>query len=223
VLGLASGALYIEGTDSLTTARIPGGLTLERDIVSLFVDKSRGHVVTLLLEEGHATFHSSREVARVINAEFSFEAGTAQIARAIGPGTIEVKVPPTYQDSPVEFIAQVLDVGIDNPHTQARVVVNARTGTVVVTGEVEISPGLVSHRSLSIDVGGQDAGGGGGGDDGAASGRFVKLSEKQPGQSQQLDQLVAALNQLRVPTYDIVEIIRELHRSGKLHAVYEEH
>lgn len=228
VLGLASGALAIEGADSLTTGRITGGIVLERDIVSLFVNKERGHVVTLLLDEGHATFHSSREVARVINTEFSFEAGTTQIARAVSPGTVELRIPETYQDSPVEFIAQVLDVGIDNPHTQARVVVNAKTGTVIVTGEVEISPAVITHKSLTVDVGGQDGGvppppATDGTDDGFSTGRFVPLVDRTSRQSsQQLRQLVNVLNQLRVPPNDIIEIIRELHRSGKLHAAYEE-
>ncbi|HID21431.1 MAG TPA: flagellar basal body P-ring protein FlgI, partial [Planctomycetaceae bacterium] len=120
-----------------------------------------------------------------------------------------------YRDSPVDFVAQVLDVGIENPHTQARVVVNSRSQVVIVTGEVEISPVVISHKNLTIEVGPQAA---------ATPGGFVVLNQddgRQP--SQQLKQLVNALNQLRVPTSDIISIIRELHRSGKLHAVYDEH
>ncbi len=216
VLGLASGPIYVESAESLATGRLPGGVVLERDVVSLFVDKTRGHTVTLLLDSSHSSFHSAREVARVVNAEFSFEAGSSQIAKATGPGVVEIRVPPTYQDAPVDFVAQVLEVGIDNPHTEARVVVNARTGTVVVTGEVEISPVVIAHKSLSVEVGGAD-----GGD--VPTGRFVPLSDQPARQSpQQLQQLVDALNQLKVPSSDIIEIIRELHHSGKLHASYEE-
>ena len=140
------------------------------------------------------------------------------IARAVSPGQVEVRIPSTYHDSPVEFIAQVLEIGIDNPHTQARVVLNVRSGTVVVTGEVEISPVVISHKNLTVQVGGQQ-------DQGEPqSNRFVPIPRPESQQStQQLQQLVDALNQLRVPANDIVEIIRELHRSGKLHASYEEH
>ena len=220
VMGLASGSIAIEGVDSLTTGRVPNGVVVERDVVSLFVDKQKGHLVTLLLDGAHSTFHSAREVARVINSEFSFESGTSQIARASGPGTIEIRVPPTYHESPVEFIAQVLEIGIDNPHTEARVVVNARTGTVIVTGEVEITPVIIAHRSLTVQIGrpadGADAGE-------VQTGRFVAVTDQDLKQApSQLNQLVEALNQLRVPSNDIVEIIRELHRSGKLHAAYEE-
>jgi flagellar P-ring protein precursor FlgI len=53
--------------------------------------------------------------------------------------------------------------------------------------------------------------------------RFVPLLDRDASQSpQRLDDLVKALNQLRVPTSDIIQILRELHRSGKLHAVYVE-
>lgn len=217
-LALASGPVSIEGSETTASGRIPTGVVLEKEIKALFVDKERGHLVTLLLDSSHSSFHSAREVARVINSEFSFEAGTSQIARAVSPGQIEVRIPETYHDSPVEFIAQVLEIGIDNPHTQARVVVNVRTGTVVVTGEVEISPVVIAHKNLTVQVGGQV--------DPAEpkTNRFVPLPEASSQQStQQLQQLVDALNQLRVPAGDVVEIIRELHRSGKLHAQYEEH
>ncbi len=218
VLGLASGAVSIEGNETTASGRIPSGVIIERDVASLFVDKERGHVVTLLLDAAHSTFHSASEVARVINSEFSFETGSNQIAQPKGAGHVDVTIPPTYRESPVEFIAQMLDIGIDNPHTEARVVVNPRTGTIVVTGEVEISPVVIAHKNLTLTVGGQPD------PNEPKTNRFVTLPNQNPEQSsQQLQQLVDALNQLRVPASDVVEILRELHRSGKLHAAYEEH
>jgi flagellar P-ring protein precursor FlgI len=59
--------------------------------------------------------------------------------------------------------------------------------------------------------------------DNAPEARFVPLVDREESQSpQRLDDLVKALNQLRVPTSDIIQILRELNRSGKLHAVYVE-
>ena len=216
VMGLASGPIYIEDANLATTGKVPGGVVLERDVMSLFVNRERGHVVTLLLDAAHSSFNAASEVARVINGEFSFEVGSRDIAKATSPGVIEVAIPATYHEAPVEFIAQVLQVGIDNPHTQARVVVNARTGTVLVTGEVEISPVVIAHRNLTIEVGGTAGA--------PAGGPFVPVVDRQLEQSpQRLQQLVEALNQLKVPTEDVISIIRELHRSGKLHAEYDEH
>jgi len=215
-VGLASGPIYIEDPSTPTTGKIPGGIVLEEDFVTPFISYDDGEPkITLLLDAEHSSFYASSEVATAINREFSFEAGNRELARPISPGVVEVIIPKQYRDSPVDFVAQVLDVGIENPHTQARVVVNSRSQVVIVTGEVEISPVVISHKNLTIEVGPQAA---------ATPGGFVVLNQddgRQP--SQQLKQLVNALNQLRVPTSDIISIIRELHRSGKLHAVYDEH
>lgn len=216
---LASGPIYIEGPDVLTTGKIPGGVLVLNNFMAEFIEdrKEQGYYVTLLLETSHSSFHSASEVARVINAEFSFESGTNELAKATSPGVIEVNVPDQYVSDPVRFLALLLGVGIDNPQTEARVVVNVKSETIVVTGEVEISPVVISHKNLTVQVGDQTFA------EDEAQARFVPLLDRDASQSpQRLDDLVKALNQLRVPTSDIIQILRELHRSGKLHAVYIE-
>ncbi len=220
-VGLASGPVIVEDPNHLRSGKIPSGITMMEDFQSSFItiDKERGHIITLLLDAAHSSFNAASEVARVVNAEFSFDAGNRQLAFPAGPGVVNVEIPAQYKDSPVEFVAQMLEVGIDNPHTQAKVVVNAKSGVVIVTGEVEISPVVISHKNLTVEVGGGNAGAGPG-----VPGRFVPLNDQSGRQTtQQLKELVDALNNLRVPTADIISIIRELHRSGKLHAVYDEH
>jgi flagellar P-ring protein precursor FlgI len=142
---LASGPIYIEGADVLTTGKIPNGVLVMNNFMAEFVEvrKDNQYFVTLLLEDAHSTFHSASEVARVINAEFSFEARTNELAKAISPGVIEVQVPDQYVSDPVRFLSLLLSVGIDNPHTEARVVVNVKSETIVVTGEVESSPVVI--------------------------------------------------------------------------------
>lgn len=216
MVGLTSGAIYIEDANTPTSGTIPRGVVLERDFASHFVDEERGDVITLLLDAEHSSFYSASEVARVVNLEFSFESSNEQLAKAVGPGVIEVQIPAYHKDSPVEFVAQVLEVRIDNPHTQGRVVVNAKTGVVIVTGEVEISPVVISHKNFTVEVGGPPAG--------LTGDRFVAIDDLASRSApQQLDSLVQSLNRLRIPTADIIDIIRELYRSGKLHAVYDEH
>ena len=213
--GLCSGALILEDETSLASAKIINGLVMERNFELPFIDR-KTRSITLLVDKQHTGFHTASEVSRAINSEFSFEAGNQQLAIAQGPGRIFIRIPKQYTESPVEFVAAVMEVGIDRPHQQARVVVNPKSQTVIVTGEVEISPVVISHRNLTIGVG--NAGGGG------LPGGFVPITGQQGQQStQRLQQLVEALNQLRVPTEDVISIIRELHRSGKLHAEYDEH
>lgn len=220
VVGLASGAIAIEDAQNQRTGRIAGGVMLEDNFPSLFIDRERGNLVTLLLDPPYASFGAATAVAKGINEDggFVFETGR-KIARATGPGLIEVELPDEYRNDVVAFIALLMNVGIDNPQTEARVIVNPRSGTLIVTGEVEISPVVISHKNLTIEVAGPASLGA----PSAASGSFVPVSRDPAGyNSQQLDQLVGALDALRVPAEDKVAIFRELHRSGKLHAVYEE-
>lgn len=215
-VGLASGAVTIETADVQTTGLVPGGVVLMDDFISHFIDVQKGNLITLLLDEDHASFPVAHEVARAINEEFRLEAYLQDVAQPVGPGAIEVRPPEAYRPFPVEFVAKILDVRIDKPQSQARVIVNSRTGVVAVSGEVEISPVVISHKNLTVNVGGGAAQG--------AAGAFVAVrdpSEEQP--ADQLKQLLNALNELQVPTEDRITIVRELHRLGKLHAMYEEH
>jgi len=213
-VGLASGPISIEDPDSPTTGKVADGIVLEEDFYAYFVDRRSGDPrVTLLLDSGHSGFTSASKVASVVNAEFSFEAGR-DLARAAGPGVVEVGIPSQYEEDPVKFLALLMDVGIDNPQTQARVVVNAKSGTVVVTGEVEISPVVIAHKKLTVRIG----------DPGLEPepDRFRVVGPKDDPSRPQLDQLVEALNEMQVPTEDVIDILRELNRSGKLHAEFIE-
>jgi flagellar P-ring protein precursor FlgI len=211
VVALSGGAITLEDPARPTSGRIVQGVDLQQDVKSLFLNQQQGSTITLLIDPHHASFYTAKEIANAVNLEFSFEVGGKQVAKPVSEGVVEVQIPPQYQDTPVEFIALVLDVGIDIPHTQARVILNSKTGTVVVTGEVEISPVVIAHKNFSIEVsplGPQQT-----------PGPFVPFKEGPGrGSPQQLEQLVMALNQLRVPTDDIVAIIRELSATGKLHA-----
>ena len=115
----------------------------------------------------------------------------------------------------MKFLALLMEVGVDNPNSQARVVVNTKSGTVVVTGEVEISPVVIAHKKLTVRVGDPLAP--------PEPERFRAFGPKSDPSRPQLDQLVEALNSLQVPTEDVIDILRELNRSGKLHAEFIEY
>ena len=214
--GVAAGSVVVQNPDVPTVAKLPGGLIAEEDFAVGFVGlDAAGPFVTLQLDHPHAGFGTASEVARVVNEEFAFEAG-GPVARAVGPAGVSVRIPPAYRDDPVRFAALLLAVPLDRSLSRPRVVVNARTGTIVVTGEVEISPVAISHKTLTVDVGlpppGAETGGGG----------FRPLGDDAPAPRPQLESLLKALNQLRVPTEDVIDILRELHNSGKLHAEFVE-
>lgn len=213
VLATAKGPVDIEG-EYKTTGRIFGGADIEANLFeekqflqNVFkdnVDAERGKTFTLQLNPQYASFSSTAAIADTINADFQdVDIYGRTAARALGPGFIEVTIPPQYKEDPISFVGEVLDLGIDRPHTQARVVINNRSKTVVVSGEASLSPVMISHPGLQIEVGPS----------------FRQLADPQEvANNTQLKQLVAALGQLQVPTDDVISIIRELKASGKLHA-----
>lgn len=213
--GVASGRIIIEDPKFSTVGKIPGGLVVSKDVIRGFV--SRHGDVTVLLDRSHSGFNSANEVAQAINEEFRIESGS-NIAKAISPVGVRVLIPASYAKSPVEFVAHVLDVGVDQPNIEARVIVNAKTGVVIVSGEVEVSPVIIASQGLKINTQGTSGGTQAGGGD-----AFVPITDRQNKQStQSLRDLIEAFRELQVPTADIIKILRELHASGKLHAKFEE-
>lgn len=218
LVGLAAGPVVIEDPDVLTSGRVPGGLVLETDFRTDFVDRAHGNKVTLLLDAAHATFGVASHVAEQINSELYPVFHKNNLAKAIGPDRIEVAVPELYRDAPVAFLAWILDVNVLNPQTESRVVVDTKSKTVVFNGDVQISPVVISHKGLKVDVAGANAG-----DEPPQPAPISALSSQGAESQQQLEDLLRGLEALRVSNDDIISIVRELHRSGNLHAVYEEH
>jgi len=222
----AGGPIIVEDKDTPTSGRIPSGAMLEQNFNSLFIDhtdKERGPILRLLLDERHTSYTTAFEVAEAINSEDHYGDSNSpnngprtrrkQLATAVAANEIEVMVPTYYGDDYVGFVADVLSTKIDLPDSQARVSVNTQKQIIVITGDVEISPVVIRSKSLTVVVGGQAQAGGG----------FVSIpnanDEIGP---RHLKPLVDALNQLQAPTSEIIDIIRDIHRTGKLHATYEE-
>ena len=130
----------------------------------------------------------------------------APIAQAFNQGNIVVEIPAQYRDDPVSFISQVLALPIREPQTVPRVVINERAGTIVISGDVEIGAVAITHKDMTIETGGQ-----------SAAGTFVGVDPVDP-ESPKLRALVGALNAIHATSQDMIEIIKELERTGKLHA-----
>jgi flagellar P-ring protein FlgI len=125
-----------------TVGRIANGASVERASPSAAITDQ----VNLQLK--HADFTTAARIAEVLNREFGPE---APVARAQDSGTVSVSIPEKFQSRSTEFIAalEVLSVEADRV---ARVVINERTGTIVMGREVQISPVAIMHGNLSIEV-----------------------------------------------------------------------
>ncbi|MDA0919716.1 MAG: flagellar basal body P-ring protein FlgI [Planctomycetota bacterium] len=204
VVGLASGRLIVDDLVNPTTARIPFGLVMEQTVDMNIL--RRPDQIRLLLNRQYAGVEMAREVERAINQRFYLEASNVNIARATSPVAVDVTIPAQY-DNHIEFLGLLTEITLKETATAARVVVNASQGTIIVTGDVEISPAIIAHKNLNVEI----------------ADPFVELHKRDGDQvPQQLADLVNGLNQLKVPTNDIIGILRELHFSGRLHAEFIE-
>jgi flagellar P-ring protein precursor FlgI len=124
-----------------TVGRIPGGGTVERLVETPFLE---AEYLVLNLDRGD--FATAAAVQDAINGVFG-----AGVALALDSTSIRVRAPADPADR-VAFMGMLEQIEIDPPGPPAQVIVNARTGTVVIGGPVRVTPAAVSHGSLTVRV-----------------------------------------------------------------------
>ncbi len=124
-----------------TVGHVPGGAVVAKE-VGFNLDPARPVVINLRAPD----FTTATRAATAINRQSG-----RRIARAVDPGTIEVQVPPDMRPRLVELIASIENVEVI-PDAIARVVVNEKTGTVVMGAAVRILPCAISHGSLTVQI-----------------------------------------------------------------------
>ena len=122
-----------------TTGRIPGGALVEREVT---VDLAAMHTVNLLLNT--ADFHTAEGMAAAINHVLGAERAHAIDSR-------EIVIPVQTKEDVAALLDRVEETRI-NVYPRARVVVNERTGTVVIGGNVRLQPVSILHGGLSVNV-----------------------------------------------------------------------
>jgi flagellar P-ring protein FlgI len=203
VYAFAEGPLTIEDSGVPTSGRIFEGCRLEEDFFNAFVKDGK---ITLVLDKNHADFQVAQDVASLINNQLQVQNPAGPPARAINQLNVEVVIPPAYREAPVQFVSEILALPILEPQTVPRVVINERSGSIVISGDVEIGPVVVTHKNIVVETGGE-----------ARGSRFVPLDPNDP-EAPKLKALVEALNALHVPPADMIDIIKGLDKNGKLHA-----
>jgi len=152
VVALAQGPLSIGGfgagsggnsvaVNHLTVGRVPRGALVQaaRPVALAGLD-------TLVLALYEPDFASASRVAAAINMELGADA-----AHAADAGAVQVQVPAAYKNSLAELVARLEPLAV-NIDAVARVVINERTGTVVMGGDVRIGAAAVAHGNLSVRI-----------------------------------------------------------------------
>lgn len=131
----------IQAVNHVTVGRIAEGATVERDAA---VDLSQFHTLSFLLQ--NADYTAATNVAKVINQSFD-----KNVATALDSRRIDVNVAATGVSSVPSLIARVQGLAI-NFQPPAKVIINERTGTVVMGGDVRLSAVSIIHGNLTVDV-----------------------------------------------------------------------
>ncbi len=203
-----------------TAGRIPNGATIEREIP---VDLNGKDEIRLNLQR--SDFTTAVRIVEAIN-----DAIGARFARSLDADTVAVEVPPEYEGDVVSFMAAIEGVEI-TPDTRAKVVLDERTGTVVMGSNVRLSTVAIAHGNLSIQIRetpevsqpGPFARGGT-----TAVVPRTELEVKEGGGEMVLlkpgatiGELVSALNAVGVTPRDLIAIMHSIKAAGALQADIE--
>ena len=213
VFATASGPITLENPEMTRAGRIAAGAQMEVDVLSQTMD-ARGQV-TLVLHNSYARWTVAANITNLINSLMAPDG--PKVARAIDQRNIVIRVPEADRGNPATFISQVLQLRVHQSLIAmgATVRINERTGTIVIGGDVQIAPVIITHGDLTISTRGDAAAGQVNGE--PEPGLFARLDPDEAG-GEKLEDLVRALNQLQVPVADRIAIIKTLHADGYLAA-----
>jgi flagellar P-ring protein precursor FlgI len=203
-----------------TTGRVPEGAIVEREIKTTLAESDGSVRINLSVPD----FDNATRVAAAVNQDLGSGSATAEDA-----STVRVHPPSRFDGNTVSLIAEIGELHVQ-PATAAKVVLNERTGTVVIGGAVRIAPVAIAHGSLTVeiqtDVEVSQPAPLSGGNTVAVPKTGVNVNEAKaavmefhPGTT--LAELVRALNALQVTPRDIVAIIQAVKDAGALYAELE--
>lgn len=227
IYALAQGALTSTGIDAggagskvsigvTTSARIPGGATVERVVPNSF-DKSDN----VLLNLRESDFTTANSIMQAINSKFG-----ADVANALDGVSIVVRAPMDISQR-VSFMSMIENIDVQPGEPPARVVVNARTGTVVISRNVKVTAAAVTHGTITVSVAMTNEvsqpGAFSSGTTKEVQNAEIKVGEPnkpmflfQPGVD--LRQIVDAVNQVGATPSALIAILEALKSSGSLRA-----
>ncbi len=227
IYALAQGSLTATGIDASaagskvaigipTAARIPSGATVERIVDNPFDKAER-----IVLNVRESDFTTTNAIVSAINGRFG-----ADVARALDGVSITLQAPQDLTQR-VAFMSMIENMDVMPGEPPARVVINARTGTVVISRNVRVTAAAVTHGTISVAIAATNEvsqpGPFGQGQTTPVQNADVKVSEPnkpmflfQPGVD--LRQIVDAVNQVGASPSSLIAILEALKSSGSLRA-----
>jgi flagellar P-ring protein precursor FlgI len=216
--GAAAGGSKVQ-INHLSAGRIPNGAQVERVVPTTLLE---GSSINLGLEA--TDFQTARRVAQAINKRFGEGS-----ARALDGRTVKVNAP-TDSDARVSFIAELEELALESSIPSAKIVINARTGSIVLNQAVTLGACAIAHGNLSISISSTPVIS----QPNALSQGQTVVAEKasiqirqEPGMlielpnAPQLSEVVRALNALGATPQDLLAILQAIKAAGALNAELE--
>ena len=228
VYAIAQGNLVVGGFDAQgsdgskitvnvpSSGRIPAGATVERPVPSGF---DQGNTLTLNLNR--PDFTTAKNIVDKLN-----ELLGPGVAQAIDGGSVRVSAP-LDPNQRVDYLSVIENLEIESGKAVAKVIINSRTGTIVIGQDVRVQPAAVTHGSLTVTITEDpivsQPGALSGGQTAVVPRSKVKADQEAkpmfkfaPGTS--LDEIVRAVNQVGASPSDLMAILEALKQAGALQA-----
>jgi flagellar P-ring protein precursor FlgI len=228
VYAIAQGSLVVGGFDAEggdgskitvnvpSSGRIPGGATVERPVPSGF---DQGNTLTLNLNR--ADFTTAKRIVDKIN-----ELLGPGVAQALDAGSVRVSAP-LDPGQRVDYLSILENLEVEAGQAVAKVIINARTGTIVIGQNVKVQPAAVTHGSLTVTITedpivSQPNALAGGETVVVPKSKVSADQEAKPmfkfGPGTSLDEIVRAVNQVGASPSDLMAILEALKQAGALQA-----
>lgn len=201
-----------------TVGRILSGALVEKGPPSQAVDDAKIH-----LQLRKSDFTTAARIVEAINKKF------ATTAKADNAGRVTVAIPVAFKDNPVGFMSQLESIMLETDHT-AKIVINERTGTIVMGRNVPLLPVSILHGGLTVEIETQvqvsQPGPLSGGQTAVISETKTTAKEEKVKaitlkQGATVEELVKALQAIGATARDIIAILQNLRAAGSLEAEVE--
>jgi flagellar P-ring protein FlgI len=231
IYALAQGNLVVAGAGAaqggskvqinhLSAGRIPGGAQVERSVPTPLLDGD-----SIVLGLNASDFQTAHRMAQAINRHLG-----GSPARALDGRTVQVRAPQDA-NARVSFIAELEEIALESSVPSAKVIINARTGSIVLNQAVTLAPCAVAHGNLSVSISSTPQVSQ---PNALSTGGQTTVTEKvniqirhepgtllQVGPATQLVDVVRALNALGATPQDLLAILQAIKAAGALNAELE--
>jgi flagellar P-ring protein FlgI len=214
VYAVAQGLIDLQDPTVPTIGKVRGGARIIDDILM----PAMGDTFDLIIDAPFAGWAASSQIAIAINAKAQPQG--PRVATAVDERTIRVSIPEPDRLDRAGFLADVLSAEVNTQllDIPAQVICNQRTGSIIITGDVEISPVAITQKDLTITTvlpqptpSAQNPV--------IQRDRWAQITPSgRPSDMAKLADLIKAFKQLDIPVQDQIGILQMLHKTGKLQA-----